>query len=142
MRKFYLAAVACISLVASAVKAADTYETAYKSAQETGKPLVVLIGADWCPACQSMKTSVMPKLEQGGKLKDVAFATVNIDHQPRIGRSMMEGNSIPQLVIYTKTADGWKRERLIGGQSADAVEKFLASNAKAQPAVETVGQRQ
>lgn len=141
MRKICLAASACVSLFAATAHAADTYEAAYKSAQETGKPLVVLIGADWCPACQTMKTSVMPKLETGGKLKDVAFATVNIDHQGKIGRAMMEGNLIPQLVMYTKTADGWKRERLVGGQSTEAVEKFLASNAQAQPKAETVGQR-
>jgi thioredoxin-like negative regulator of GroEL len=144
MRNIYFAAIACVSLVAATSSAAETYEAAYKAMKEEGKSLVVLVGADWCPACQTMKTNVMPKLETAGKLKDVAFATVNIDHQARIGRSMMEGNLIPQLVIYTKTEKGWKLERLIGGQSVEAVEKFLASNAKAQEkaeaAVATVGQ--
>jgi hypothetical protein len=87
----------------------------------------------------------MPKLETAGKLKDVAFATVNIDHQARVGRAMMEGNLIPQLVIYSKTEKGWKLDRLVGGQSVEAVEKFLAKNSKAQeksePAVATVGQK-
>lgn len=144
MRNFFLAAVCILFFTAQVVaadkKAVDTYEAAYKTMQETGKPLVVLIGADWCPACQTMKTSVMPKLESSGKLKDVAFATVNTDHQDRIARGMMKGNLIPQLVIYTKTNDGWKLERLVGGQSVEVVEKFLAKNAKSQPKVETVGQ--
>ncbi|MCC7086300.1 MAG: thioredoxin family protein [Pirellulales bacterium] len=142
MNKFYVAALACVSLVAVNANGADSYAAAYKTMQETGKPLVVLIGADWCPACQSMKTGTMPQLAQDGKLNDVAFAIVNIDHQARIGRAMMEGGLIPQLVIYTKTDDGWKRDRLIGGQSAESVQQFLASHVKARPAVETVGQRQ
>jgi hypothetical protein len=57
----------------------------------------------------------------------------------------MEGNLIPQLVIYTKTEKGWKLDRLIGGQSVEAVEKFLVNSAKPQEksdaAVATVGQR-
>ena len=134
-------AVLHMSLAASA---GQTYNEAHRQHVETGKPLVVLVGADWCPACQTMKTSVMPKLESAGKLKDVAFATVNIDHQARVGRAMMEGNLIPQLVIYTKTDKGWKLNRLIGGQSVEAVEKFLAASAKpkekAEAAVATVGQ--
>jgi thiol-disulfide isomerase/thioredoxin len=141
MRKIFFAAIASISLFAANAMAAETYEAAYKSMKEEGKSLVILVGADWCPACQTMKTSVMPKLETAGKLKDVAFATVNIDKQPRIGRAMMEGNSIPQLVVYTKTEKGWKLERLIGGQSVETVEKFLASNAKESVTVAATKQK-
>ena len=36
----------------------ENYATAYKKAQ-TGQPLVVLVGAEWCPGCRTMKQSVM-----------------------------------------------------------------------------------
>ena len=131
MRIVLIALVAAVIQAAafvSTVNAADTYAVAYKSTQETGKPLVVLIGADWCPACQTMKRSVMPKLESAGGLKDVAFTIVDTDRQGELARSMMQGNSIPQLVMYTKTDEGWKRQRLVGGQSVEAVRRFLSTS--------------
>ena len=130
-----LGAAALVVVFAAAAGAADTYEAAYKTMQETGKPLVVLIGADWCPACQTMKQSVMPKLESDGTLDDVAFAIVDTDRQGELARSMMRGNSIPQLVMYIKTDDGWKLQRLVGGQSTSAVQRFVANATKESPKV-------
>ena len=40
------------------------YATAYHETSRTGRPLVVLIGADWCPGCQVMKQSAIPQLER------------------------------------------------------------------------------
>ena len=33
---------------------AETYADAHRQTCETGQPLVVMVGADWCPACQQM----------------------------------------------------------------------------------------
>jgi thioredoxin-like negative regulator of GroEL len=110
----------------------NTYADAYKTTQDTGKPLVVLIGADWCPYCQTMKTSVMPQVAAHGDLKAVSFAYVNSDQQSDLAGKLLEGNSIPQMVMFEKTAEGWKQTRLIGGQSAESVEGFLNA---AKPAV-------
>jgi hypothetical protein len=44
----------------------------------------------------------------------------------------MEGNLIPQLVMYEKAADGWKLKRLVGAQSVEAVQEFLGPAAKQQ----------
>jgi thiol-disulfide isomerase/thioredoxin len=103
----------------------NSYAAAYKDAVDNGKSIVVLVGADWCPACQSMKTSVMPQLAAQGGLKAVSFALVNTDRQSDLANQMLAGNSIPQLVMYEKTADGWKIKRLVGGQSVSAVEQFI-----------------
>ena len=119
-----------ISLLATGANniTANTYADAYKETQDNGKPLVILVGAEWCPACQSMKTSVLPELAAKGGLKDVAFACVNTDRDRDLANKLCEGNLIPQLVMYEKTADGWKLKRLIGGQSVSAVEDFIGSN--------------
>ena len=37
----------------------------------------------------------------------------------------MRGNSIPQLVLFTRTADGWKRQQLTGAQAEQSIESFL-----------------
>jgi thioredoxin-like negative regulator of GroEL len=106
---------------------AQTYADAYKQTVESGKPLVVLVGASWCPACQSMKTSIMPSVAAQGGLDKVAFAYVNTDQQNDLAGKLMEGGLIPQLVMFEKTDDGWKLKRLIGAQSVSAVVSFVGS---------------
>ena len=48
---------------------AQDYKGAYEQAEKEGKPLVVLVGTDWCPGCQTMKQSVMPQLATRGTAK-------------------------------------------------------------------------
>ncbi len=110
--------------------AANTYAAAYQDTQDSGKPLVVLVGASWCPACQSMKTSTMPAIAAQGGLSNVAFAYVNVDAQHDLAGQLMEGSMIPQLIMYEKTADGWKLNRLIGAQSVESVEGFIGPAAQ------------
>lgn len=109
------------------------YADAHRLTAETGRPLVVLVGADWCPACQVMKNSTMPEVARGGTLNKVAFAVVNTD-QDAVAQQIMTPGVIPQLVMYRKTADGWKRDALIGAHSSQEIESFLQSGLEA-PAV-------
>jgi thiol-disulfide isomerase/thioredoxin len=133
VNSFAFAALVQVSLLAGGVSetaatsnpTGNTYTAAYKEALQTGKPIVVLVGADWCPACQSMKTSVIPSLAAQGGLKDVSFAVVNTDRQGELAKQMLTGNSIPQLVMYEQTESGWKIKRLVGGQSVSSVEQFI-----------------
>ena len=104
---------------------AQTYTEARNQQQETGRPLVVLIGADWCPACQTMKNSALPQVQKRGALSKVSYAIVNTDQQGALARQMMKGGSIPQLVMYRETATGWKRETLVGAQDPTAIEAFI-----------------
>jgi len=119
--------------------AAGTYAAAYQDTQDSGKPLVVLVGATWCPACQGMKTSTMPEVAAKGELRHVAFAYVNTDAQSDLAGKLMEGNLIPQLVMYQKAGDGWTLKRLVGAQSVEAVEEFLGPAAKQDVAVKDNG---
>src|SRR5688500_16815352 len=68
-----------ISLIATG---AQPYNEAQKSASETGQPLLVLVGADWCPGCRTMKHSVMTRMESRGSLAKVDYAIVNTDADP------------------------------------------------------------
>lgn len=119
------------------VSGADSYETALKTAQENGQPLVVLIGADWCPGCVTMKNSTMPALARAGQLKGVQYVTINYDQNPTLARQLMRGNSIPQLVVFSKAEKGWHREQVTGATSTGAVAgliKRAADVAIAEPA--------
>jgi len=104
---------------------ANDYAAAYKEATDTGRPMVVVVGAHWCPACQVMERNVLPEVRQRGLLSQVAFATVNLDHQRDLGTQLTAGGPIPQLVMYCRTATGWNVRRLIGSQSVSQVERFI-----------------
>ena len=122
MNSLFIAVVmqACLSAAES-----DDYVAAQREA-EKGKPLVVLVGTEWCPPCQTMKNSVIPQVRKRGLLRRVAFAIVNPDRNKRLARQITGGTtSIPQLVMYRKTSKGWKRRKLVGGQSVKNVENFI-----------------
>jgi len=114
-------------LLQSAVMTAGArdYATAYHQAVETGRPLVVLLGADWCPGCQQMKSAAIPEVERKGGLNKVAFAQVNTDQQRELAGRLMQGNSIPQLIMYYKTEAGWHRRQLTGARSVGDIQAFL-----------------
>ena len=123
----FLATLLNLSLLAS-TPGSTAYADAYQLAKaDDSRPLVVLVAADWCPACQHMKQAVIPELQQRGDLSKVAYAVVNTDREGPLASQLMEGNSIPQLVMYVKTDKGWTRKQLTGGQSVADVEGFLAS---------------
>lgn len=103
----------------------DSYADAHKAVAETGRPLVVIVGADWCPACQVMEKTVIPQVRQRGLLGRVAFAAVNLDQERELGQQLTAGGPIPQLLMYRKTAAGWRLRRLVGGQSVETVESFI-----------------
>jgi thioredoxin-like negative regulator of GroEL len=100
---------------------AQPYEAAYQQAQENNRPLLVLVGADWCPGCVTMKRSVMPRLAQAGKLRNVNFAEVNSDYESAVASRLMRGGAIPQLIIFAKTPNGWYREQITGATSEAGV---------------------
>ena len=116
---------AMIQVATVGATADGEYKEAYQASQTSGKPLVVLVGTDWCPGCKQMKGRVLPELGKRGVLRRVAFARIDSDQQSKLARTIMSGGTIPQLILYHKTPRGWKRQQLTGAHSADAVEAFL-----------------
>jgi len=100
---------------------ADTYSEAYKKMEASGQPMVVVVGADWCPACVRMKGSTIPALVNGGHLENVPVAFVNVDREPQLARQLMRGGTIPQIMVFRNTAGGWHRRQLTGGASTGSV---------------------
>ncbi len=124
MTGLVLSVVMQVSVLGATAESPD-YATAWKSAQEDGRPLMVLVSADWCPACQVLKTSTLPKMQKAGKLKPVVYTIVNADRQKSLASKIMSGGTVPQLIIYKPTEDGWHRSQIIGSQGEAAVESFI-----------------
>jgi thioredoxin-like negative regulator of GroEL len=125
----------CLTLIQAAMlttgadaapAAADTYAAAHRTTTSTGKPMVVMVSTDWCPPCQMMKKTIMPRVRERGLLRKVAFAMVNPDRDGELAEQITGGGPIPQLVMFRRTAKGWIRQKLIGGQSVETVEEFIS----------------
>jgi len=127
MTNLALLALTHLSLLAGG----PTYAEAYNASVETGSPLVVLVGADWCPGCQAMKGSVIPSVRRNGGLDGAEFVVVDTDAEGPLARRLMRGTSIPQLIMFYRTADGWKRTSLTGRQSEEAVASFVRRGVEA-----------
>jgi thioredoxin-like negative regulator of GroEL len=127
---FYAAVIHAVLLATGADPApakanAETYTEARRVAVETGKPIIVMVSTDWCPPCQTMKKTILPRVREHGLFRRVAFANVNPDNDSELANEITGGGPIPQLVMFRKTAKGWVRKKLIGGQSVEAVEEFI-----------------
>jgi thioredoxin-like negative regulator of GroEL len=119
--------------VASATKATlkeeseaeETYVAAHRVTVETGKPLVVMVGADWCGPCQNMRRTILPRVRKDGLFRKVAFAHVNVDRDRELAKELTGGGAVPQLVMFRKTKDGWVRKIMIGSHTVEEVEEFI-----------------
>jgi thiol:disulfide interchange protein len=109
------------------------YDAAYVQAQEQKKPLVVLVGADWCAACKSMKADTIHSMKNEGAFKEVVFTQVDKDAQPEIAQQVMQGNTLPQIVVFCESDQGWKRFSLTGMQSERRVKELLRKASEVLP---------
>jgi thioredoxin-like negative regulator of GroEL len=104
---------------------ASTYAEAHRVAEKSGKPIIVMVGTDWCSPCQMMKKTILPRVREHGLFRRVAFAVVNPDQDGKLADEITGGGPIPQLVMFRKTPKGWVRKKLVGGQSVETVEEFI-----------------
>lgn len=103
-----------------------SYEQAYAQSQTSGKPLVVLVGAQWCPACVSMKHNVIPRMHRGGQLNGVNYAEVDADSESELAGRLMRGGAIPQLIVFSRGPGGqWQRRQITGGTSEASVTALI-----------------
>jgi thiol-disulfide isomerase/thioredoxin len=120
-----LVQVSVLATPAGTATAEADYATAFKRTMASGRPLVVLLGADWCPGCVKMKKTILPQVAKAGGLRDVEFAYVDSDRQPKLASRLSQGGAIPQLIRYEKTEEGWQRDLLVGAHSVKKVTSFV-----------------
>jgi thiol-disulfide isomerase/thioredoxin len=114
------------------------FEQAYQRSLTTRRPLVVLVGAGWCSACQKMKNSILPQVAETGGLKRVVLTYVDFDQQHQLASRLSRGNSVPQLIRFDQTPTGWKSRRLIGARKPREVYDFVNAGLVEQDKVNKV----
>jgi len=110
-----------------------TYEAAYRKAQEEKKPLVVLVGADWCPACKTMKSDTIASMKQSGEFKEVVYTQLDKDANSELADQVMQGKMLPQLVVFCESESGWKRFSLTGMQTQRRVKELIRKASEVLP---------
>mgnify|MGYP001496479482 CR=1 FL=1 len=118
-------ALAFLFAITSGDNAPLDYEAALAKSQEEGKPLVALIGAPWCASCQVMKRETIEPMMKSGKLENVVVTYINKDERPELAQQLMKGETLPQVVVFSKQNDGWKRFSLTGMQSESRMAELL-----------------
>ncbi len=126
MLSLMLAAATLLPITASEeAREVETYAAAYKVIAETGKPMVVMVGTEWCPPCQTMKRHILPELRKRRCFGKIVFARVNADDEAALAKRLTGGGPVPQLIMFRKTENGWARRKLIGKHSVETVEQFV-----------------
>ena len=109
---------------------AQEYVDAVARSEATGRPLVVLLGAEWCRGCQVMEKKTIPEVYRLGGMRNVEYATVDVDDEPEIAAKLSLAKSIPQLIRFDRTRDGWAARVLVGARDVKTVTEFVANPPK------------
>lgn len=113
-----------LCLAVSTQVGGSAYDKAYQQAEQEHKPLLVIVGADWCTGCVHLKNQILPKLAK--PVQDlVVIALVDLDTEPNLAAQVMKGHSLPQLSLYTKGPQGWKRLHLAGTPTLEQLNEFI-----------------
>lgn len=128
-----------VAIVIAAISGINTsqptsYKTAFQRAQQDDRPLLVLVSAKWCPPCQMMKRTTIPKMIEANKFQGVHFATVDLDENPVDARNLIGTRGVPQLVIYERKGEQWTSRFLSGYHDIAAVESFLGKSGELRTA--------
>lgn len=105
--------------------ASQDYDIACAKAEKEKKPLLILVGADWCPSCQVMKKETIEPMKGAGELNDVIVTVVDKDARPELAEQLMRGTTLPQVVVFAQDGQGWKRFSLTGMQTPSRIRELL-----------------
>ena len=117
-----------LSGVTSEQQLQQDYADAYQQSVDQEKPLMVVVGAPWCPACNVLKEETIKQMAHTGELDSVSLAVINRDEEPELVKQLTEGEKmLPQIIVFTKDKDQgrWKRRRLMGFQPKKPVRSLI-----------------
>jgi len=105
------------------------YAEAYKESVSADKPLMVVVSAPWCPACNVLKETTLKPMAQTGELDQVSVAVVDKDSDPELISQLTKGERmLPQIIVFTRSESGrWTRQRLMGYQPKQPIRNLIRS---------------
>ena len=103
------------------------YAEAYKESVKEDKPLMVVVSAPWCPACNVLKQTTIEPMAATGEFENVSVAVLNRDANPELVKQLTKGEKmLPQIIMFTRNEAGqWKRRGLKGYQPKQPVRNLI-----------------
>ena len=97
-------------------------DSGIKASEATGKPMLVLFTADWCPPCRQLKKNVLTTHSVASYLQD-QFVTVKIDLTERDSPNSAVAaefgvQGIPTMFVYDQNAQ--MIDSIVGGMPQSA----------------------
>jgi thiol:disulfide interchange protein len=102
-----------------------SYEDAFAKAEKENKPLLILVSARWCASCQVMKRDTIEPMKDSGELKDVVITVIDKDERPELAEQLMRSQTLPQVVLFSKSSGNWKKFSLTGMQTKSRISELL-----------------
>ena len=100
------------------------YNAALKAATKTGKPVIAIFSASWCPPCQANKQNVYPSAEVKPFHDKFVWAYLDADEEANVPAMKKFGVSgIPHIQFLD--VKGASVGKLVGGTSPKAFRKEL-----------------
>ncbi|OYW76412.1 MAG: hypothetical protein B7Z37_08760 [Verrucomicrobia bacterium 12-59-8] len=125
-----LAAATSLALASDFPKGSPSFQassaTAMSAAKKSGKPVILVFSAAWCPPCQTMKHDVYPSAEVKAFHDKFVWAYIDVDDPRNESAATKYGvTSIPHIEFLN--AAGKEIDKQIGGTSSEAFAKTLQS---------------
>ncbi len=95
-------------------------QSAFETAQKSGKPILVEIHADWCPTCKAQKP-VINQLKAESKFKNLVIFDVDFDAQKDVVKTF-NARMQSTLIVFKGTAE---TGRSVGDTQKPTIEKLL-----------------
>lgn len=105
-----------------------TLDAAVQESAQSGKPVLALATADWCPGCQTYKRGALAKAEVNDYIREhFEPVYVNVDHS-KADAQRLGVRTIPATIILR---DGKEIDRAVGAVGEDELLTWLGKYAAA-----------
>ena len=115
-----LAAMVGLALIAVAVKGGETVQVPVTAIVAQHQPVLVLVGASWCPACKQLRANL--------DAQRVVYRYVDWDSDPNLAWRYAGGYSIPVVIWYESESRPMVWRRLVGAHPVARVLQFIRGN--------------
>lgn len=111
----------CSSIAAVILAFAILQPRTFSAEKEDNRPIVVFCHAEWCGPCKRMQA----EMKKVRNMDLVVYGELDVDQEPERAARIMQGNSVPQLIVYVKVDGKMTKKAHIGFRNARQIEAIF-----------------